>query len=82
MLTWVPTCNRPGLHITATDRNHPHMAGAMGGDIFLSLISLSPFFSFQFSSQGDHILQNSYILLFIFLPVTVSMELFTVIYVI
>lgn len=47
------------------------------------LISLSLFFTFQFSSQGDHIPpEQLYILLFIFFPVTVSMELFIVIYVI
>lgn len=49
MCAWVPTPNRPGLHITTTDHNHPHMAGAIGRDIS-SLISLSLFFSFEFSS--------------------------------
>lgn len=46
MHMWVPTHNRPGLRIKTTDHNHPHMAGAMGGETFPSLISsLFPHFS-------------------------------------
>lgn len=76
MRTWVSTHSRPGLHITTTDHNHPHMAGAMGADTFLSLLSLSPFFSFQFSSLW--VITSSRILPFHFFPVRVSMELFIV----
>lgn len=48
MCAWVPSSDRPGLHITTMDHDHSHIAGAMSGDVFLSLLSLS--FSFQFSS--------------------------------
>lgn len=51
MCIWAPSSGRPGLHIATMDHDHPHIAGAMGGDIFLSLfLSLFLSFSFQFSS--------------------------------